>query len=58
MKMIKQFSLVFDIVIKNNKKIVQMMNCINLTQLEIEECHAPTPSWQLKNISPTFKSVP
>jgi hypothetical protein len=26
--------------------------------LEIEECHAPTPSWQLKNISPTFKSVP
>lgn len=56
--MIKQFSLVFDIVIKNNKKIVQMMNCINLTQLEIEECHAPTPSWQLKNITPTFKSVP
>jgi FtsZ-binding cell division protein ZapB len=56
--MIKHFSLMFDAIIKRNKKIVQMMNHIKLTQLEIEECHAPTLSWQLKNITPTFKSVP
>lgn len=46
-----------DVVIKSNKKIVQMMNRINLTQLENEECHAPTPNWQLKNVTPTFKNV-
>jgi hypothetical protein len=57
MKMIKQFSLMLDVVIKSNKKIVQMMNRINLTQLENEECHAPTPNWQLKNVTPTFKNV-
>ncbi len=34
------------------------MNRINLTQLEIEECHAPMLNWQLKNNTPIVKSVP
>jgi hypothetical protein len=33
------FSLVINAIVKNSKEIVQVMDCINFMQLEIEKCY-------------------
>jgi hypothetical protein len=37
-KWLNIFSLAVNAIVKNSKKIVQVMDCINFTQVDIEKC--------------------